>query len=308
MSTLWYFQLVGVIAAGMMFFDWACESYYYMRAICASKNLDKYGKGSWALITGGTDGIGLGFAQVLARSGFNLVLISRSQDKLDRVANELKAYSIDVMTIAKDFSTCPENPTEFFNSIDDSTSKLDISIVVNNVGTGTPGYFHALTPQELATQNALNLWPIVYLSKIYLRRMLARSSPSALVNISSTGSILPCSGLTVYCAGKSFDHVFTLDVNEEIRYRVNKEKLQKIDILSYQPAFVETPLTSGFKKKPFVITPVQCAEKGLSVLGKCNYSSGHWKNLIYSMFYRNIPWYINAKLTLSVIKDGYKKK
>ena len=88
MSILWYFELVGVIVAGIMFFDWACESYYYVRAICASKNLDKYGKGSWALITGGTDGIGLGFAQVLARSGFNLVLISRSQDKLDRVAKE----------------------------------------------------------------------------------------------------------------------------------------------------------------------------------------------------------------------------
>ena len=308
MSILWYFELVGVIVAGIMFFDWACESYYYIRALCASKNLDKYGRGSWALITGGTDGIGLGFAQVLARNGFNLVLISRSQEKLDRVADELKAHSINVMTIAKDFSKCPENPSEFFNSIDDTTRNLDISIVVNNVGTGAPAYFHSLTPQELVNQNALNLWPIVYLSKIYLRRMLTRSSPSALINISSTGSILPCSGLTVYCAGKSFDHIFTLDLNEEIRYLVNQEKLQKIDILSYQPSFVETPLTSGFKKKPLVITPVQCAERGLSVLGKCNYSSGHWKNLIYSMFYRNVPWYINAKLTLSVVKSDFKRK
>jgi 17beta-estradiol 17-dehydrogenase / very-long-chain 3-oxoacyl-CoA reductase len=308
MSTLWYFELVGVIAAGWMFFDWTCESYYYIRALCARKDLDKYGRGSWALITGATDGIGLGFAQVLAKSGFNLVLISRNQDKLDRVADELKSHSINVLTIAKDFSKCPENPSEFFNSIDDKTRELDISILVNNVGTATPGYFHTQTPQELSTQNALNLWPIVYLSKIYLRRMLNRPKPSALINISSTGSILPCSGLTVYCAGKSFDHLFTLDLNEEIRYLVKQEKLQGVDILSYQPAFVETPLTSGFSKKPLVITPVQCAERGLSVLGKCNYSSGHWKSLIYSMFYRNVPWYINAKLTLGVIRKDFKRK
>lgn len=307
MPILWYFELVGVIAAGIMFFDWSCESYYYFRALCARKNLTKYGLGSWALVTGATDGIGLGFAQVLAKSGFNIVLVSRSQDKLDRVAEELKIYSVDVLTVAADFSKCPENPTEFFNNIDEKTRELDVSLIVNNVGTAVPGLFHTLSPQDLATQNALNLWPIVYLSKIFIRRMLNRSKPSGVINISSTGSILPCSGLTVYSAGKSFDHLFTLDMNEEIRYLVNQEKLKEIDILSFQPAFVETPLTSGFSSKPLVITPVQCAERALSVLGKCNYSSGHWKSMVYSIFYRNVPWYINAKISMSVIKKDFKK-
>ena len=307
MPILWYFELVGVIAAGIMFFDWSCESYYYFRALCARKNLTKYGLGSWALVTGATDGIGLGFAQVLAKSGFNIVLVSRSQDKLDRVAEELKIYSVDVLTIAADFSKCPESPTEFFNKIDEKTRELDVSLIVNNVGTAVPGLFHTLSPQDLVTQNALNLWPIVYLSKIFIRRMLNRDKPSGVINVSSTGSILPCSGLTVYTAGKSFDHLFTLDMNEEIRYLVNQEKLKDIDILSFQPAFVETPLTSGFSQKPLVITPVQCAERALSVLGKCNYSSGHWKSMVYSILYRNIPWYINAKMSMSVIKKDFKK-
>ncbi|MBT3069252.1 SDR family NAD(P)-dependent oxidoreductase, partial [Rhodoferax sp. U11-2br] len=45
---------------------------------------ERYGPGSWALITGASDGLGKAFAQELARHGFNLILVSRTQSKLDR--------------------------------------------------------------------------------------------------------------------------------------------------------------------------------------------------------------------------------
>lgn len=48
------------------------------------KNLNnKYGKGSWALVTGSTDGIGLGFCHVLAEHSFNIILVSRNIQKLE---------------------------------------------------------------------------------------------------------------------------------------------------------------------------------------------------------------------------------
>ena len=303
MSTLWYFELVGVIASGLMFFDWGCEGYYYLRALCARKNITKYGIGSWALVTGSTDGIGLGFAKVLAKNGFNVVLVSRTMEKLTKVEEELKAYPVQVLKIAKDFSKCPENPLEFFNDIDTQTRDLDISIVVNNIGGAYTGFFHDATDTEIINENSLNLWPIVYLSKIFTRRMLNRNKPSGLINVSSTGSLAPLAGTTVYCAGKSFDHIFTLNLNEEVRFLVNQEKLQDIDILSLQPSFVDTPMVKDFKSRPLVISPEECAENALRVLGKVNYSSCHWKHLIYSMFYRNIPWYINSKFTLSIVSQ-----
>lgn len=46
----------------------------------------RYGRDSWAVVTGSTDGIGLAMATNLAKRGFNIVLISRSADKLERVA------------------------------------------------------------------------------------------------------------------------------------------------------------------------------------------------------------------------------
>ena len=287
-----------MIVAGLMLIDWGCEFYYYLRALCARKDLKKYGIGSWALITGSTDGIGLGFAKVLAKNGFNIILVSRTPEKLEKVAEDLRTHSVEVLTIAKDMSKCPENPTEFFTDIDNRTRDLDVSILVNNVGIGHPGYFHETSPQEVLNQNALNLWPIVYLSKIFIRRMLNRDKPSAVINLSSTGSIVPVSGLSVYCAGKSFDDLFTLDLNEEVRYLVGQEKLKGIDILSLQPAFVDTPLIKDMPTKPLVITAEVCAENALRVLGKVNYSSAHWKHLLYATAYRNIPWYINAKVSL----------
>lgn len=307
MSVLWYFELVGVIIAGLMFFDWFCEFYYNLRAYCARKNLKQYGQGSWALITGATDGIGLGFAKVLAKNNFNIVLVSRNPDKLASVEGEIKSYGVQALSISKDFSKCPENPSEFFNDIDEKTRDLDVSILVNNIGSAVAGHFHDNTPQEVANQNALNLWPIVYMTKIFARRMLNRPLPSAIINLSSTGSLVPVSGLTVYCAGKSFDHLFTLDANEEIRYLAKQEKLSGIDLLSLQPSFVETPLVKDFDRKPLVISPECCAENALRVLGKVNYSSAHWKHMIYAMGYRNIPWYINARVSLNALLKQKKR-
>ena len=301
MSVFWYFELVGVIAAGLMFIDWCFEGYYILRAMCARNNTKKYGVGSWALVTGSTDGIGFGFAKVLARYGYNIILIARNPEKLRNAEREIKLYPVSVLSIVKDFSECPENPSEFFNDIEKQTNDLDISIVINNIGTSIPGYFHELLDKDILNQNALNLWPVVYLSKIYLKRMLSRPQPSAFINLSSTGSLVPLSGLSVYCAAKAFTDLFTLDLIEEVRYQVKHEKLQNIDILSLQPAFVDTLMTKDLTSKPLIISPEVCAENALRVLGKVNYSSCHWKHFIFAAIYRNLPWYINAKVTLYAI-------
>ena len=53
------------------------------RAIRTTDHLvDRYGKGSWALVTGGTDGIGLEMAKELARLGFNIINVARNSEKL----------------------------------------------------------------------------------------------------------------------------------------------------------------------------------------------------------------------------------
>lgn len=61
--------------------------------------------GSWAVVTGGTDGIGLSYAKQLASKGLNLVLISNQQSEFDKVANSLaNKYSVKVRFIFADFT------------------------------------------------------------------------------------------------------------------------------------------------------------------------------------------------------------
>ena len=288
------FQFIGLF----FLIDWILEGYYYLRSLCARRNLSQYGIGSWALITGSTDGIGLGFAKVLAKYGFNIVSVSRNPEKLQKVEQELKKYHIQVLSIVKDFSKCTEHPSEFFNDIDKQTQHLDISLVINNVGTINVGNYHKFSYETILNQNSLNLWPIVFLSKLFVNRMLTRNKPSGLINISSAASITSVAGFPIYCAGKSFDRLFTLDLNEEIRYLVTKEKLKNIDILSFEPGYVDTPLASTAKNLPFLISSEECAENALRILGKVNYSSGHWKHLLFTSIYKNMPAYISGTLTL----------
>ena len=51
--------------------------------------IERYGKGTWALITGSTDGIGFGFARNLAKRGFNIVLCARNPEKLKKRKKEI---------------------------------------------------------------------------------------------------------------------------------------------------------------------------------------------------------------------------
>ena len=66
----------------------------------------RYGKNTWAFVTGATDGIGKGFAEALAREGFNIILVSRTQEKLQKFESELKQINKEIMThiIVYDFA------------------------------------------------------------------------------------------------------------------------------------------------------------------------------------------------------------
>ena len=68
--------------------------------------LDRYGEGSWALVTGSSDGIGAAYAKLLARKGFNVCLVSRTKSKLEKVESDINEQSPNVKTriVVADFS------------------------------------------------------------------------------------------------------------------------------------------------------------------------------------------------------------
>jgi len=92
------------------------------------------------VITGSTDGIGLGYAKFFAEAGFNLVCIARNSEKLKEKEKEIRQHAkgranLKIVNIVKDFTESFKS--EFYSDIQSTLEKLDVSIVVNNVGLGT---------------------------------------------------------------------------------------------------------------------------------------------------------------------------
>ena len=97
--------------------------------------LDRYGgEGTWVLVTGASDGIGAEFCYQLARQGFNLVLIGRTESKLKTVAQKCKDLNAKVETriLVRDF--CRTTSMRFYEDIAQQCSDIDVGFVIANAG------------------------------------------------------------------------------------------------------------------------------------------------------------------------------
>ena len=114
--------------------------------------LDKKRFGPWALVTGASSGIGKEFAQQIAASGINIVLVARREDLLKEVGVEFsKRYGVEHRVVVLDVSR-----EDFIGQLASATDDLDIGLVVSNAGTGNPGEFLKLDRQLLQATLRLN--------------------------------------------------------------------------------------------------------------------------------------------------------
>jgi 17beta-estradiol 17-dehydrogenase / very-long-chain 3-oxoacyl-CoA reductase len=83
-----------------------CIIYCHFVQQNVADSLQKYGQGSWALITGASDGIGKQMAIDIAKSGINVILVARNPQKLEATARDIKRYApmIQTRTVVFDFS------------------------------------------------------------------------------------------------------------------------------------------------------------------------------------------------------------
>src|SRR6202795_2023613 len=105
--------------------------------------LDKKRFGPWALVTVASSGIGKEFAQQIAASGINIVLVARREDLLKEAGVEFsKRYGVEHRVVVLDVSR-----EDFIGQLASATDDLDIGLVVSNAGTGNPGEFLKLDRQ-----------------------------------------------------------------------------------------------------------------------------------------------------------------
>ncbi|MFN6570036.1 SDR family oxidoreductase [Dendronalium sp. ChiSLP03b] len=154
-----------------------------------------------ALITGASSGIGKAFAQELAARQTNLVLVSRSEEKLNQIAKQLQEqYKIQVDVIVKDL-TEPNAPAAVFDAT--KAKQLTIDLLINNAGFGDYGDFAQNDRERQIKIVQLNIVALVDLTHQFLPLMRQRRSGS-IINLSSITAFQPMPYLSVYAASKAF--------------------------------------------------------------------------------------------------------
>jgi uncharacterized protein len=157
--------------------------------------------GKTALITGASSGIGESFAHELASRKMNLVLVARSEDKLQALATQLRdRYSISVEVITADLSREGAG-LRVYEQV--QARQLNVYMLVNNAGFSTHGAFESISPDKDHQQVMLNVVSVIDLTHAFIPGMLAKGEGS-IINIGSTTSFYPLPRQAVYAATKAF--------------------------------------------------------------------------------------------------------
>lgn len=230
----------------------------YCHFLRPEKDIRKLGE--WALITGATDGIGKSYAFSLAKRGLSIILVSRTESKLQDLQKELqeKYPKVAIKYVVVDYSKFDEAARKHLLN---KTSGLDIGVLVNNVGMSYryPRYFHELTDEEVIALNELNISSTTWMTKMYVEDM-AKRGRGTIVNMSSIAGLFTQPLLAQYGAAKSYVEKFSKSINVEYKSR-------GVTCQVHVPCFVATKM-SKMRKSVTVPDPDEYVEMSMKFIGQ----------------------------------------
>jgi uncharacterized protein len=190
-------------------------------------NLEKYGP--WALVVGGSEGVGAAFARMLAADGFKLVLTARKIEPLETLAAELRGNGTEVRIISADLSK-----HDVLDKVRTVTDDIDVGLLVYNAGANdTRGNFLELPRAVPDSVIAVTVLGQTDFARHYGQKMQARERGGIILG-GSLGGYLGSGTLAAYTAAKSFSRIFTEALWAECQP-------MGIDVLHLNIGFTATP-------------------------------------------------------------------
>ncbi|KAH7515613.1 hypothetical protein FEM48_Zijuj10G0045100 [Ziziphus jujuba var. spinosa] len=271
-----------------------------------SKNLKEYG--SWALITGSTDGIGKALAFDLASRGLNLVLVGRNPLKLESTSSEIhEKYGgkVGIKKIVIDLAK--SSGKEIAQVIEEEIKGLDVGILINNAGVAYPyaKFFHEVDSELAESITKVNIEAATWITWSVLPGMLKKKK-GAIVNIGSASTVVTPSYplYTIYAASKAYLAMFSRCISLEY-------KQQGIDVQCQIPIFVATKMTKLKATSFFILSPEIYGKASIKSIGYEHFCLPCWSHSVQWFLLRLLPdallnWYV-FRYFLGMRKRGLKK-
>ncbi|MEV0810976.1 SDR family NAD(P)-dependent oxidoreductase [Micromonospora sp. NPDC050200] len=223
----------------------------------ASPEFDRERYGPWAVVAGGSEGVGAAFADHLARAGVNLVLIARRPGPLAAAAAALRGRGVRVHTVEQDL-TAPDALAR----IRSVTDELDVGLLIYNAGANTyRGEFVESDPVGVQRVIDLNVTAPLLLCRHFGRRLKLRRRGGILL-VGSLAGYLGHADIGVYAAAKAFSRIFAEGLWLELQP-------YGVDVLELVLGVTRTPAMrrAGVRLDlPGVAEPDQVAAEGLASL------------------------------------------
>ncbi|AOV08140.1 3-ketoacyl-ACP reductase [Sporosarcina ureilytica] len=188
-------------------------------------------KGKTALITGAGRGIGRATAIAFAKEGINVGLVGRTGANLEKVAEEIAEYGVEVTMATADVSDI-ESAQKAVEHIQTELGTIDI--LINNAGVAKFGKFLDLSPDEFKNIIDINLMGVYNVTRAVLPSMIEQSSGD-IINISSTAGERGGPVTAAYSASK----FGLIGLTESLMQEVRKHNIR---VTALTPSTVATDL------------------------------------------------------------------
>lgn len=208
--------------------------------------------GRWALVTGGSSGLGVDFARDLASRGCNLILVARREQRLMEVQSEItKDYGVEAEVIVKDLVP-RDAPIELYAEV--KNRGLEVDILVNNAGFGLFGDFMDIDWEREREMLYLDMITLTHLTKLFAKEMIRRNF-GYILQVSSIGAYQPTPTYATYSAAKSYVLNFGEALNHELRHT-------NVSCTVVSPGITDTEFLEVSGQKPSLYQRLMMMESG----------------------------------------------
>ncbi len=207
----------------------------------------------YALVTGASSGIGRSISYELAAIGYDLILVARRVDRLEKIKHDLNiSYGCNVIIMDYDLSD-PNNCIDLF----EECRKYSIRVVVNSAGFGKTGTYETVDIEDEVAMIDTNITAVHVLTKLFATHM----KKGIILNVASIAAFYPIPLMATYGASKSYVLSYSRAVNYELK---KAKKNVKVCVLCPGPVDTEFNQVAGAEFSLHSMTPEQVAKVAIA--------------------------------------------